>query len=271
VSLGEQFQDQGWAVAKGLFSPEEAAAIRGHVMELRQSARPGDDVPLDPDSADPLSRYPRLMHPHRYDEVCRAFMLDKRIGEALRGMMGEEPAAVQTMVYFKPPGSRGQALHQDQFYLRVKPATCVAAWMALDLCDEENGGMMVVPGTQDLPVLCPIEADTTASFTAVTVPLPEGAAPVTPRLEPGDVLFFNGSLVHGSGPNLSEDRWRRAIIGHYAPASTASIGSWYGEAWSFEGEPLSLPSEGEDTRCGVFVPGGIQMRDQDYAGPLHAH
>ncbi len=258
-------------MARRLFSPEEAAAIRDHAMELRQTERPGDDVSLDPSSSDPLAQYPRLMHPHRYDEVSRAFMLDARIGEALREMMGEEPAAVQTMVYFKPPGSRGQALHQDQFYLRVKPATCVAAWMALDDCDEDNGGMMIVPGTQALPVLCPIEADTEASFTAVTVPLPDGVQPITPRLKPGDVLFFNGSLVHGSGPNHSSDRWRRAIIGHYAPASTASIGSWYGDAWGFDGRPMSLPSEGEDTRCGVFVPGGIEMRDQEYSGPLHAH
>jgi hypothetical protein len=33
------------------------------------------------------------------------------------------------------------------------------------------------------------------SFTDVTVPLLEGTA-LVPSVQPGDVLFFNGSLVH---------------------------------------------------------------------------
>jgi hypothetical protein len=32
------------------------------------------------------------------------------------------------MIYFKAAGARGQALHQDQYYLRVNPGTCCAAW-----------------------------------------------------------------------------------------------------------------------------------------------
>ena len=48
---------------------------------------------------------------------------------SLTGLLGNEPYAAQTMVYFKPAGSRGQALHQDNYYLRVHPGTCMAAWM----------------------------------------------------------------------------------------------------------------------------------------------
>jgi hypothetical protein len=33
---------------------------------------------------------------------------------------GTEPYAVQIMFYFRPRGSRGQALHQDNFYLRPR-------------------------------------------------------------------------------------------------------------------------------------------------------
>jgi hypothetical protein len=271
MTAGGQFHAAGWLLAKGLFSRSEAESLRDHLMNLRREPRPGDDAPIQPDSPDPLVRFPRLMHPHRWDDACRDWMLDSRIGGLLTEFMGEAPVAVQTMVYFKPPGARGQALHQDQFYLRVRPATCVAAWMALDDCDEENGGMMIVPGTQDLPVLCPVQADSTVSFTDIEAPLPEGTEPITPRMEPGDVLFFNGSLIHGSGPNTSSVRWRRALIGHYAPASTEAIGSWYGDAWSFDGLPAALASDGVDMRCGEFVPDGIEMRDPALAAPDRAH
>ena len=73
---------------------------------------------------------------------------------------------------FKPPGSRGQALHQDNYYLRVHPGTCMAAWLALDDCDDANGCMQVVPGSHTWDILCTEDADTRISFTSVTVPLP---------------------------------------------------------------------------------------------------
>src|SRR4030095_3202868 len=111
---------------------------------------------------------------HGWDETSLVGVLDVRRGSRLTALAGAEPYAVQTMFYFKPPGSRGQALHQDNFYLRAPPRTCLAAWMAVDAADEANGCMQVVPGSHRWPVLCTTEADTTVSFTDVTVPLPTG-------------------------------------------------------------------------------------------------
>src|ERR671936_227225 len=116
---------------------------------------------------------------HRWDEVSLGWLLDARVNACLTGLIGREPYAVQTMLYFKPPGARGQPLHQDQYYLRVRPGTCIAAWLALDACDEENGCLQVVPGSHRVPVLCATKADTSVSFPGVTVPLPEGT-PVVP-------------------------------------------------------------------------------------------
>ncbi|MBS1704474.1 MAG: phytanoyl-CoA dioxygenase family protein [Armatimonadetes bacterium] len=274
-SLGEviaQFHREGWALGKSLFSTEEALAIRDHLMEVRKGPCLGDDTTWDPNATDPLRQFPRIIHPHLWDSVCRDFMIDPRLKPYLAQMMDDEPVAVQTMVYFKPPGARGQALHQDQFYLRVQPATCVAAWMALDVCDEANGGMMVVPGTQNDPILCPIPADTEASFTTITVPLRPDAEIITPRMQPGDVLFFNGALVHGSGPNTTSDRWRRALIGHYAPKSTQSMVKWYADATDFDGNELHFSGIDGDNQCGVFEEGGaIRMTEQTFAGPLEKH
>ena len=47
-----------------------------------------------------------------------------------------------------------------------------------------------------------------------------------PRLVPlqaGDVLFFGGSVIHGSGPHSSRDRFRRSLIFHYVPASSVEV------------------------------------------------
>jgi phytanoyl-CoA hydroxylase len=193
------FDQQGYAVARGLFDPGETAFLLDHFTRLREvGAYPGDVVGVEPTSDDPLKRYPRMIHMHRWDAVALDWLLEPRLAHWLTSLLaGTAPFAVQTMLYFKPPGARGQAVHQDQYYLRVKPGTCIAAWMALDQCDQENGCLEVVPGSHEWPILCTIGADTNESFTDITVPLPDDAELVPVVMDPGDVLFFNGSLVMG--------------------------------------------------------------------------
>jgi len=132
------FQERGYVTVSGLFNDDEVARYRQHYMAMRRSGSfPGDFAGADLQSDDPLKRYPRLIHMHRWDELSLGWLLDARLAAVFRQLLGSEPLAVQTMRYFKPAGARGQALHQDQFYLRVQPGTCIAAWMALDDCDEE--------------------------------------------------------------------------------------------------------------------------------------
>ncbi|MBW3622456.1 MAG: phytanoyl-CoA dioxygenase family protein, partial [Armatimonadetes bacterium] len=138
------YERDGFHVARGLFSKEEVRRLIDHYMEMRrQGEQPGDFSGVNAEEADPLKRYPRMIHMHRRDERSLNWLIDSRLNAVMTDLLGVEPLAVQTMLYFKPPGARGQALHQDQFYLRVQPGTCMAAWMALDPCDEENGCMRV--------------------------------------------------------------------------------------------------------------------------------
>jgi ectoine hydroxylase-related dioxygenase (phytanoyl-CoA dioxygenase family) len=157
------------------------------------------------------------------------------------------------MVYFKPPGARGQALHQDNRYLKVEPGTCVAAWMALDECDEENGCLEVVPGSHKLDMLCPIKSDMSTSFTAETVPVPPGLTTRLVPLQPGDVLFFNGSLIHGSPPNRSETRFRTIIVGHYIEGDSRQVSQYYFPAYRMDGSVIEIPQSPDGQPCGTFV------------------
>jgi ectoine hydroxylase-related dioxygenase (phytanoyl-CoA dioxygenase family) len=248
------YQRDGWAVARGLFNAEEVASLRDHYMDLRaRGSYPGDTAGVDATSADPLKRFPRMIHMHRWDETSLKWMLEPRLADCMTQLLGVEPVAVQTMLYFKPPGARGQALHQDQFYLHARPGTCMAAWMALDDCDEENGCLQVVPESGDLPILCTRRADTTQSFTDVTVELPEGVEAVPIRLAAGDVLFFNGSVIHGSLPNRTEDRFRRALIGHYVTALTEEVSQFYMPALRMDGTEAPVSTAQGGGACGVWT------------------
>jgi phytanoyl-CoA hydroxylase len=264
----EDYRRNGYLIVSGLFSQEEVAALRFHFMVLREgNSFPGDfaGVPrilgdasktgnvLSDDEPDPLKDYPRMIHMHRWDEISLKWLLDNRLRDTLVGLLETEPYAVQTMLYFKPPGARGQALHQDQYYLKVQPGTSMGVWMALDDCDEANGCMQMVPGSHTWDVLCTIPADTTQSFTDITVPLPPGVEAVPQVMKAGDVLFFNGQVVHGSFANTTTNRFRRSLIGHYIVGEAEKVAEFYHPALRMDGTPVELEKSEGGGSCGVWV------------------
>ncbi|WP_333739601.1 phytanoyl-CoA dioxygenase family protein [Streptomyces sp. IBSBF 2806] len=253
--LGEaglrQYREDGFTVVRGLFGYDEVDALCAEFGALQAAGRsvPGHFEP-SPGDADPLRAYPRVMYPHEISPLARRTLLDARLREALEELLGEEALAAQSMFYFKPPGARGQALHQDNFYLRVEPGTCVAAWLACDVIDRDNGGLEVVPGTHRMQLFCPEQADAQVSFAREYVPPPPGLTPTPVDMAPGDVLFFNGSLVHGSRPNGSVDRFRRSFIGHYVGRSAERIGGYY-RTLTMSGARVVLPESEGSGPCGT--------------------
>src|SRR5439155_13107779 len=103
------YREHGYVVVGGLFAPDEAARYRDHFMGLRRRGDyAGDFAGVDAGDRDPLKLYPRMIHMHRWDEVSLGWLLDARINACLTGLIGREPYAGQTMLYFKPPGARAQ-------------------------------------------------------------------------------------------------------------------------------------------------------------------
>jgi phytanoyl-CoA hydroxylase len=254
----EQFEREGFLVVRGLIARDEVDLLIDTFMRMHAGGPiPGCFAPKTPEEAggDILKLYPRMMHPHRVNEVALRYLLDERVGVILAELFGEEPLAAQSMFYFKPAGARGQALHQDNFYLKVEPGTCIAAWVALDPADRENGGLEVVPGTHRMDIFCPEEADRTQSFTRDYVPVPEGLEARPVDLAPGDVLFFNGSLVHGSHPNRTADRFRRSFICHYVGRSSERMSQWYRPILTMQGEEVLIEANTDGGPCGVEVDG----------------
>ncbi|MEI6083075.1 MAG: phytanoyl-CoA dioxygenase family protein [Verrucomicrobiota bacterium] len=250
------WQRDGYLIVRGLFGPAEVAEIKTFFDELGKAERaiPGFWEPdLSPAAAaDPLKRYPRVMHPHRWDEtgLAKRYLLHPRVHDILAALYNDEPIATQSMFYFKPPGARGQALHQDNFYLQVNPGTCIAAWTAIDRAMPDNGGLYVVPGTQDMEIVCPEQADPNESFVTHLVRAPAGKKAIAVELNPGDTLFFNGSIVHGSPPNRSKTDWRRAFICHYMPKRSEHISKFYAPLLDFSGNVVEYAAAAGGGPCG---------------------
>jgi len=250
------YHREGYLQVTGLIPDDEIArliagfadiAVRGTIPGLFEP-RPGHD---------PLDRFPRIMHPHRRTDLAagrlaRRALLDPRILDVLAQLMDEEPLAVQSMYYFKPPGGRGQSFHQDDYYLRTTPGTCMAAWLALDDVDPGNGGLSLVPRSHTCAILPTVPADEQLSFTPIQTVIPDGLSAIPTTMKSGDMLFFNGNLIHGSTPNTSADRFRRSFICHYVPESTTAASRFFSPQIRRDGSELELPepSTGVDTGRG---------------------
>lgn len=251
--IAQRYAESGVVLMPQLLTPAEVDRIRDAFttqIEADRSFGFDDGLPSD----DILARYPRIVHPHRrpdseVGQIARQTMLDERILGVVTELIGPALAA-QSMFYFKPPTARGQALHQDNFYLRAHPETCIAAWIAVDDCDADNGGLAVVPGSHRLEVLCPEDADPETSFTTITVHVPEGVEVVQTRMRAGDVLFFHGSVVHGSRPNTTADRFRRSLIFHYIPEASEEVSTFFQPLLRPDGTEVEIDASAEGGPCG---------------------
>jgi ectoine hydroxylase-related dioxygenase (phytanoyl-CoA dioxygenase family) len=208
------YREYGYVVVRGMFDGETAREMRDHYMALRaQGPKPGDFGGTSDRPEDPTHQFPRFIQMHNWDERSKEWATAPELLDAVSALLDDKPVLCQTMVYFKPPGGRGQGIHQDEQYITIDPL--VGVWVALDRSDKDVGQMVVVPGTHKGPMLRVQAADTSVSFTDGEAVLPEGARIVGVDMEPGDTLFFHGKTAHGSYANVTHDRWRRSFICHY--------------------------------------------------------
>ncbi len=157
----------------------------------------------------------------------------------LRELIGDEPQMFQDMALLKPPRiGREKPWHQDCAYFDLPQGTrVVGVWLALDEAKVENGCMHIIPGSHiEGPVvhfqrrdwqICDTEVQTRRCL----------ALP----MQPGDCLFFDGLLQHGTPPSHSPLR-RRALQFHYRPRSVDMLPD--------DSERLRLfGEEGKDVSC----------------------
>jgi phytanoyl-CoA hydroxylase len=255
-----QFREEGYCVVDGLFAPEEIAEIEAFFEDFKQRGEKIYDE-RSYEEVDPTKSQLRAMHPHRYSRRVLDWFLHPDVAAVL-GVLLEKPAlGVQTMYYFKPPGAKGQGMHQDNFYLVASPATCIAAWTAIDAAELDNGCLYVAPGSHRRDIFCPEKSKSEPWFEygdSHINPFPRDLKPVPVRVPRGATMFFSGNLVHGSGPNRTQDRSRRTFIGHYIDAASEQVSKFYHPVLAMDGSVVSnVEAYAGGGPCGDGWQGGV--------------
>lgn len=224
VSVDEyvRFRADGFLIVRGLVSPAEVQELLDHVDDF--ASRRVEE---------------RIHMLHRRLEIHERYLLHPRVLDVVQALVGPDVLALQTMLFVKRPGSSGQGYHQDSFHIITQPDTLIGAWIALDRADEENGCLRVTVGSQNEPVYPDVDEETGHGGDRLLADIPAiagaddpderrngltavaakyGGREVAAVVEPGDVVFFGGHVLHRSHANHSATRSRRSFVSHYCNA-----------------------------------------------------
>lgn len=229
AALKEFYDREGYVIVDNVYSASELEEIEAFFEDYRNTEERTFHGGKAYGEIDPKKELLRALQPHRTNPEPLRWMMHPRAVEVLAALFEKDPLGVQTMYYYKPPGSVGQGMHQDNFYLLASPAACMGTWTPIDDADPENGCLHVIPRSQGRGIYCNEDSTPDKQWKGMWSHLPvDQANKSTPvPVKRGQTLFFHGELPHGSGPNRSKTRSRRTFIGHYCDEATDTIAKYY--------------------------------------------
>jgi ectoine hydroxylase-related dioxygenase (phytanoyl-CoA dioxygenase family) len=150
------------------------------------------------------------------------FARNPKLLDIVEGLFGTPDIKLFSDQVLMKPAFHGSPVswHQDSGYWRtIAPPALLSCWTALDAATEENGCVLMLPGTHRLGVIEHQRGDD--SFLHVRGVDLSTAVPVV--LPPGGVSFHHSCTVHGSGPNTTPNR-RRGLVVSFMRADSAWVG-----------------------------------------------
>lgn len=247
-------RDAGYYPLRAVLPAAAVADARAHLMALRHPPEHErgrytqwpfhgfvGDKALDDLQDEELAGLTRIMRPHLFDRETRDLLLAPELWRWIEALLGEGALLAHSIFVPKPPRARGCAVHSDHHYFRAEPEPCLAAFVALDDADDDNGAFCVVPRTHGGDHRPQRAADATRSGVEDEFDIPDGAALCPIAVAAGDVILFDSSILHGSMPNDSPSRWRRALIGHYVARTCRAISRDCQPLFDRTGAPRALP------------------------------
>lgn len=208
AALHQNYRRDGYVVAPGLFDRAAIDALLDEADRVAAAAGEGGTILA-------------FHFPHKLSGHFRATMRHPALVAILTALIGPDVKAMQSMLFVKPPGKPGQAWHQDEHFLPTRDRSLCGVWIALDDATLENGCLWVHPGSHRDGIIYRVAPHDDARFDASPEAQDhpfdrEGGVAVEVRA--GDVVFFDGYLLHRSLPNRSAQCRRRALVLHMMSA-----------------------------------------------------
>jgi phytanoyl-CoA hydroxylase len=225
------YDEQGYILVKGLLSQEKVNLYNRRFADIANGIVPRKpfmilmkDITIAKTNLNGDAHITKLQE-FQDDEVMFGYSTEPGILDYVKAIIGEKVLAIHTMYINKPPdtgiGTSVHPSHQDLFYFPFRPhKNLVGVWTAMENVNRQNGCLYVLPGSHKSGTLLehtyPKDRPVNKGYLGIhSLTKEEEEQFIYLDMEPGDTIFFNTLLIHGSGQNLSPST-RKACSTHYA-------------------------------------------------------
>lgn len=204
------YRENGYLMVEDAVTPAQLDALRRVTYDFIEKSRAvteSDDVfDLDEGHSAAQPRLTRIKLPHKQHPLYWDTLVNSRITEVLKTLLGPNVALSTAKLNTKAPGG-GAAVewHQDWAFYPHTNDDLLAVGLMLEDVDEANGPLQVIPGSHKGPVLAHTNAD--GVFCGAIDP----ADPdfhhdkvVTLTGKAGSMTVHHVRTLHGSAPNMSD-------------------------------------------------------------------
>lgn len=220
------YKENGYVLARGVLTPEEAAAYRRECHALAERLSKIKNIDATWGSArqlGPEAAKTQVLHCHDVQFYSAAFarlIVHEKLMSTAASIIGPNVQLHHTKMFIKP-AEKGSPfpMHQDCPYFPHDRHSMIAAIIHFDDAPLEKGCVRVVPGSHKLGLL-PHEREGGWHLSPDKYPIEE-ATPCPARA--GDVLFFSYLTIHGSGLNRSNEARTTVLVQMRDPLDPPSI------------------------------------------------
>ena len=215
----ENYKQQGYVVPKWKYPAKSIEMMQRLVQEL---------IEANPDHYQEQLVCPHLpqgatkpMVSERHQDFLNLAM-EEGVRKILGQILGPDVLLWGSQLFCKP-AAVGMEIpwHQDGAYWPIRPLANISAWIAIDRVRRQNACLKVIPGSH-LSGLKPHQIDSRKNLALDRTVNPEHLnkeEAVDIELDPGELVFFDVYLIHGSNANTSGER-RAGLVYRYMPSTS---------------------------------------------------
>lgn len=229
TAIGRQFAEDGYYIAKGVFSPAEVEELEQDFDRIvEQILSSGEHVNATwggPEMERRQTQKLVVLHTHnvqQYSAVWTRALMHPKFLEVATGILGPDVVLHHSKLFQKPSEEGAPfPMHQDWTYFPTERDSMIAGIIHVSRATDEMGCLRVVPGSHKYGRVEGTSGQAESDLLAKH-PL-EDAVPL--EAEPGDVVFFHYFTLHGSMPNRSAETRKTVLVQLYAGSDRVEVGN----------------------------------------------
>ena len=217
-----RYREDGYLRPILVIPAKEATQLRAELEDI-------EDMWLAADLPHPLNTYKRV-NSHCVIPMAHRVAADSRVLDVIEGILGPDILIWSVEFFIKEPQTKSiVSMHQDLTYWGFGAVDqLLTAWIALSPATKASGCMNFVRGSHKNPILPHEDTYDKDNLLSRGQEIKVDVAPedrVPAELQPGEMSLHHGLMIHGSGPNVTDDRRIAVAIRYCTPQIAQQVAS----------------------------------------------